>query len=73
MKLNLEKKTGAWVDNGIICPEQPKQILDFEDAAGKSRWSRVGLYGFPILGGCVMAVGVISLIAANWEGIPAGA
>jgi uncharacterized membrane protein len=72
MKLNLEKKTGAWVDNGIIRPEQAQKILEFERAEGKSRWTRIGLYGFLILGGCVMSVGFLSLIAANWEVIPAG-
>jgi len=71
MKMNLEKKTGAWVEQGIIQPEQAEQILEFERDAGKSRWTRIGLYGFLLLGGCVMAVGVISLIAANWEVIPA--
>lgn len=50
MKLNLEKKTGAWVDNGIIRPEQAQKILEFERAEGKSRWTRIGLYGFLILG-----------------------
>ena len=54
MKLNLEKKTGAWVDNGIIRPEQAKQILDFEDAAAPVP-RRAGLGHYPCPGLVVKA------------------
>ncbi len=71
MKLDLKKATAAWVEQGLIEAEQAEAILEYERSEGKSRWTRVGLYGFLILGGGVMSVGVISLVAANWEAIPA--
>lgn len=50
--------------------EQAEQILQFERTTGKRRWSHISLYGFVILGSCVVSIGIVSLIAANWEYIP---
>lgn len=71
--LRIKKKIDTWTQAGFISEEQAEQILDFEYKSGKKRWSNISLYAFLILGGVVVSTGVISIIAANWEDIPAAA
>lgn len=68
--MKIEKKTSRWVEEGLISSEQGQRIVDFEYTGGKSRWSQIILYSFVILGCCVVSIGLVSLIAANWEDIP---
>jgi len=62
-----------WVREGLLTQSQHEKILEYEKnrhRAGKPQWV---LYGFLILGICIVGIGLISLIAANWEKIPGGA
>jgi len=68
--VKFERMTNRWVREGIISSEQAERLIRFEQTSNKARWSRISLYGFVILGSCVMSIGIISLIAANWEDIP---
>jgi hypothetical protein len=67
----LAERLSEWLQQGLISEEQRQRIAAYEDArgaAGKSRpWV---LYGLLMLGAMVVGIGVISLIAANWEEIP---
>ena len=57
-----------WERKGLITPEQSGSILAYESARQTAPWV---LYSFVMLGVTIVAVGVISLVAANWTDIPA--
>lgn len=63
----LEKTLADWVGNELLSDEQATRILAFEKARPGGSWV---LYGFLMLGVVVLAIGIISLIAANWPSIP---
>ncbi len=70
---HLADRVADWAQRGLLTDEQGRRILEYEGAraAGKGRsWV---LYGLLMLGGTVVGIGVISLIAANWEEIPSAA
>ncbi|MCB1139534.1 MAG: DUF2157 domain-containing protein [Leptospiraceae bacterium] len=65
--MKLADKIKTWVEEGLIQPDQGKAIEQFE----ANRHSRpYAMYSFVILGVTVISIGIISLIAANWEDIP---
>lgn len=66
----LQSYLNDWIKQGFITKEQKNIIYDYEQKKGKKRKLNYILYGFLILGGVVLGVGVISIIAANWEDIP---
>lgn len=59
------KKLDKLVGAGIISPEQKQQILEFEDKAG----SGLVMRALNLLGIFTIGIGVISLVASNWEDI----
>lgn len=63
----LDKGLQEWVALGFISPDQAKRIRDHESAKPESSWILSGLL---ILGAVIVGIGVISLIAANWNQIP---
>lgn len=64
----LNKKISAWVEHGIIAPDQAARIQDFEQSgSAKHNWS---LWGVVIVGVSAIAIGIVSVIAANWDFIP---
>ena len=63
----MSKKIGEWVSHQLITKKQAEDIINYE--ANKSGRSWI-LYGFSILGFTTIAIGIISLIAANWQLIP---
>ncbi len=63
----LESSLQEWVAGGIISSEQADRIRSFEDAKPERSWVLSGLL---LLGTFIVGVGVISIIAANWENIP---
>jgi uncharacterized membrane protein len=63
----LEKRLNDWVSNNIISREQAEGIRQFESKSPGSSWV---LYSFLILGASIIGVGIISLIAANWDTVP---
>lgn len=65
--MKLSDKLQNWVEAGLINPAQAKSIMDFESEQGSRPYA---MYSFVILGVAVISVGLISLIAANWEFIP---
>lgn len=66
----LKRRLQEWVDNHLISEEQKIQILQFEEKRSSISRPQWVLYGFMILGGSVISIGIISLIASNWEAIP---
>lgn len=65
--MKLSAKITSWQNAGIITPKQGMDILDFEKAIAKP----YALYGFLALAIFCVGLGVISVIAANWQHITA--
>ncbi|EMY77688.1 membrane protein, PF09925 family [Leptospira weilii serovar Ranarum str. ICFT] len=63
--MRLEQKLKRWVEAGLIRSEQSDAILNFEG----TRKTPYLYYSFLILGVIVVGIGVIAIIAANWEEI----
>ena len=63
----LEKQINDWVSNNLISRDQAEGIRQFEAKSPGSSWV---LYSFLILGATISGIGVISLIASNWDTIP---
>lgn len=63
----LEKRLIEWMGVGIISQEQGKEIRRYEQEKSNSSWVIPGLL---ILGSIIIGVGIISLIAANWNKTP---
>jgi len=59
-----------WVEHGLISAEQREQIATYESGRAVRSRGSWALYSLLILGVCVLGIGVISLIASNWEEIP---
>jgi uncharacterized membrane protein len=66
--LDLEARLQHWVRAGLIGADQAARILAFE---GTDRRPTL-LYAVAGLGGLAIAVGLVSIVAANWDDIPAG-
>lgn len=66
----LVKHLSEWKDKGLISDDQQNKILRYEEEKIRPDRSKWILYSFLILGICVLATGLISLIAANWDTIP---
>lgn len=67
--MRLEKKLNLWESRNLITAGQKQQILEFENSNKKPLF----LMGMTLFGIYIMAMGVISLIAANWDVIPGAA
>ncbi|HPQ68131.1 MAG TPA: DUF2157 domain-containing protein [bacterium] len=66
----LMRMLSRWQEQGLLTAEQQSAIVAHERdnvAVGRGRWV---LYGLLMTGGCVLGIGIISLIAANWRAIP---
>lgn len=62
----INKKTLRWIDAKILTEAQAQRIVDFEKDRGSGRLMK-GLYG---LGAFVILMGVLAIVAANWQMIP---
>lgn len=71
---NLARQLERWVGAGLISAQQAADIGAYEHAKahgsghGERPWA---LYGIAGIGVTALATGVISLVAANWDEIPA--
>jgi uncharacterized membrane protein len=63
----LEKVINDWIVHDLIKSEQGSAILKYEEEKPSSSWV---LYAFLTLGACIIGIGVVSMVAANWENIP---
>jgi uncharacterized membrane protein len=66
--VNLKRKLQRWLEAGVIDDATRVRIETFEAAEHKP----IVLYALGVLGGGTIALGIVSLIAANWQGIPDG-
>lgn len=64
--MNLERKLARWHDAGLIDADTRARILAFEHAGR----TPIALYALGVLGAGTVALGVVALIAGNWEAIP---
>ena len=60
----LETESPRWVDQGLISAEQAQRLLALYPADAKA----IGL--LPLLGSLLVALSALSLVAANWRGLP---
>lgn len=65
--MNIAKKLDLWQQKKLITPEQTKAIIDFERKSSRP----VLTYYLLALGLFCIGLGIISLISANWQLIPA--
>lgn len=65
----LEHHLTQWAEKGLLSEEQRQKILEFEQNESKSLGGNRVLYAFLILGVSIIGIGVVSLIAVNWEAI----
>lgn len=72
VKKTLLKSLNDWTAAGIITGAQKDTIISFEEKKSGGARSRWALYGFLVLGVSIIGIGLISIIAANWEEIPGG-
>jgi uncharacterized membrane protein len=63
----LDRQLSDWTGHGLITRDQATLIRKHESEKPESSWILSGLY---LLGALIVAIGVISLIAANWFRIP---
>jgi uncharacterized membrane protein len=66
---SLSKDLSEWQDHGLLSPDQVQNILAYEK--GKVRGSRMML-ALTLLAMLAIGLGLISIIAANWEEISGG-
>lgn len=62
--LNIKNSTAEWQQQQLISAEQAAAILRYEEAKPKKNWIMISVM---FLGTFVLAVGIVSLIAANWD------
>lgn len=60
---HLQRHIQQWVRKGIITQEQANQIAELDTNKTHSNWA---ITGFMLIGFFVFALGMISIIAANW-------
>lgn len=65
--MNIAKKLNKWQSAGLISQEQVLKITDYETQNTKPYL----MYALVFLSMCFIGMGIISLIAANWDAIPA--
>lgn len=64
--MRIEKKLNLWESHSLISSSQKRQILEFEKKDRKPLF----MTGMTLLGIFIMTLGVISIVAANWDVIP---
>jgi uncharacterized membrane protein len=64
--LALEHKTRRWTDAGLITSDQAAAIAVFEERRSKPTF----LIAIAGLGGLAIAIGLVSIVASNWDAIP---
>lgn len=64
--MSLKKKLQRWQDQGLIELDVMDKILAFEKQRGSGRFLKA-LYG---LGGFAIVIGILAVVAANWQIIP---
>lgn len=65
--MNLDQKLRRWREAGLIDETTSARIADFERAERRP----LGMYTLIGLGASTIGLGLVSLVAANWEEIPA--
>lgn len=62
----LERRLKRWTEAGLLDARQAERILEFEQ--GRDRPTL--MYAVAGLGGLAIAIGIVSIVAANWDVIP---
>lgn len=62
----MERRLQRWVEAGLITTEQAQRILAFEREESRPLF----VYAITALAGLAIAVGLVSIVAANWDVIP---
>jgi uncharacterized membrane protein len=69
--VTLESRLQRWVAAGLLTGEQAIRIRAFEREHEHREQRPTLLYAIAGLGGLAIAVGLLSIVAANWDEIPA--
>lgn len=68
MRSSLQRKLARWEEAGLIDAATRTRIETFEHADRKP----IATYALGVLGAGTVALGIVSIIAANWDAIPGG-
>ncbi len=63
----LDKLLKEWVLKGLINNNEAKQILHYESNKPQNSYAIISLI---TLGVIIVGIGIISIVAANWDKIP---
>ncbi|MEZ4426377.1 MAG: DUF2157 domain-containing protein [Nannocystaceae bacterium] len=66
--MSLDARLARWVAHGLLDAAQVEPILEFE----RQKHRPLFLYAVAGLGGLAIAIGLLSIVAANWDEIPGG-
>lgn len=64
----LDRKLAEWQEAGVLSAEEVAKIVAYEDQEARPYL----LYAIGGLGALTIALGVLAIIASNWESIPGG-
>src|SRR5262245_38248048 len=64
--MSLDRKLARWESAGLIDGDTRARIRALE----QSERAPIALYALGVLGAATLALGILSVIAANWDGIP---
>lgn len=67
--MKLKQKLNNWQSAGLITPAQVSAIVEFENKPSDNSW---WLITTMVCGAMIVGIGIISLVAANWDEISAG-
>lgn len=65
--MSIKKKTSKWEEAGLLSADQATQIIEYEKNRAASKLFK-GLYG---TGAFSVLVGILAIVASNWQIIPA--
>lgn len=63
--MRIERRIATWVTAGVLSPDAAARIVAYEQARRRPTL----LWAFAGLGALAVAIGVVSVVAANWERI----
>ena len=66
MQIELESSLDRWTQAALVNPEQAARIREFEAAYAPRRGARAPILIGLVLGGIMLAAGVLLFVAAHW-------
>lgn len=65
--IKVENKLQEWKSRGLVSESQITDIIKYEKSLPRKPWAQLG---FLIFGITVIVIGIIAIVASNWQDIP---